>query len=189
MDNRLKDGMTAPRPTRDPLEGYLDNFDTFDTRRFLIAVRRLADTLSHGTDHSRYLGSGIEYVQSRPYIAGDPVRAIDWRVTARTARYHVKEFEAPKRMPAWLLLDTSASMTITSTVRSKYSLALHLAGGLALACLTRVSPVGLLATGDRDIRIEPSLSKHQIMQWLVKLRTFRYDEETSLARKVTELNA
>ncbi|MEM7205209.1 MAG: DUF58 domain-containing protein [Planctomycetota bacterium] len=92
---RLDRRERAPRPSRDPLEGYLENIDLLDTRRFLIAVRRLADTLSHGTDHSRFLGSGIDYVQSRPYLPGDPVRAIDWRVTARTARYHIKEFEAP----------------------------------------------------------------------------------------------
>ncbi len=171
------------------MDGYLDDIATLDTRRFLVAIKRLADTLGHGTDHSRFLGSGIEYVQSRPYLPGDPVRSIDWRITARTARYHVKEYEAPKRMPAWLLLDTSASMMVASVSRSKYSLAVHLAGGLALACLDRVSPVGLLGTGDRDIRIEPSLSRHQVMEWLLKLRRFRYDEETSLARRVTELNA
>ncbi len=179
----------ARRPGRGPIEGYLANIDTLDHHRFEIAVRRLADTLSHGTDHSRFLGSGTEYVQSRLYEDGDPVRSIDWRVTARTARYHVKEFEAPKRMPAWLLLDTSASMTVSSTRRSKYALAVHIAGGLALACLDRVSPVGLLGTGDREIRIEPSLSKHQVMQWMIKLRSFRYDEQTSLARKINELNA
>ncbi|MEM7202901.1 MAG: DUF58 domain-containing protein [Planctomycetota bacterium] len=179
----------APRPGRDPLDGYLENVDLLDTRRFLIAVRRLADTLSHGTDHSRFLGSGIEYVQSRPYLPGDPVRAIDWRVTARTARYHIKEFEAPKRLPAWLLVDTSASMAVTSVARSKYAIALHIAGGLALACLDRVSPVGVLGTGDRELRIEPSLSRQMVMQWLVQLRRFRYDEETSLAAKATELNA
>lgn len=171
------------------MDGYLEDISTLDTRRFLVAVKRLADTLGHGTDHSRFLGSGIEYVQSRPFQDGDPVRSIDWRVTARTGRYHVKEYEAPKRMPAWILLDTSASMTISSVPRSKYSLAVHLAGGIALACLDRVSPVGLLGTGDRDIRIEPSLSRHLVMEWLLKLRKFRYDEETSLARKVTELNS
>ncbi len=169
--------------------GWLEHVEPLDTRRFMIAVRRLADTLGHGTDHSRFLGAGIEYVQSRPYVPGDPVRSIDWRVTARTARYHVKEFEAPKRMPAWLLLDTSASMTVTSVRRSKYSMALHIAGGLAFACLDRVSPTGLLGTGEREIRVEPSLSRHQVMRWLLRLRSYRYDEDTALARRILELNS
>ncbi|MEZ6019669.1 MAG: hypothetical protein R3F17_06055 [Planctomycetota bacterium] len=101
----------------------------------------------------------------------------------------MKEFEAPKRLPAWILLDTSASMTVSSTPRSKYELATFVAGGLALACLDRVSPVGLLGTGDRDIRIRPSLAKNQVMQWMIRLRRYRFDEGTTLARKVTELHS
>jgi len=41
--------------------------------------------------------------------------------------------------------------------------------------------------GGRDMRVEPSLSKHQIMQWLHRLRRFRLDESTSLSRRVSEL--
>ena len=81
------------------MEGHLEAIDPLDGRQYLVAVRRLADTLSYGTDHSPFLGSGIEFVQSRAYVPGDPIKAIDWKVTARTGRVHVKEFEAPKRMP------------------------------------------------------------------------------------------
>lgn len=169
--------------------GVLPPVDPLDTRRYFIAVRRLADTLSHGTDRSRFLGSGLEYVQSRPYVAGDPVRAIDWRVTARTGEVHIKEYEAPKRMPAWILFDTSASMVYSSIPRTKYQVAAQIAGGLAFALLDRVSPVGLLGTGERELRVTPSLSKDEIMQWLARLRTFRYGERTTLARRATELNA
>ena len=66
------------------MHGYLDTADHLNARQFLIAVKKLADTLSYGTDKSPFLGSGIEYAQSRPYEWGDPVRSIDWRVTART---------------------------------------------------------------------------------------------------------
>src|SRR5262245_44290532 len=101
-------------------EGFLDTVDALPTRQFVLAVKRLADSFSYGADHSPFVGSGIEYVQSRPYLPGDPIRSIDWRVTARTGKTYVKEYEAPKRLPCYLLLDTSASMTISSVKRSKY---------------------------------------------------------------------
>jgi uncharacterized protein (DUF58 family) len=169
------------------MEGYLDTADHLDARQFLIAVKKLADALNYGTDHSPFLGSGIEYAQSRIYQPGDPVRSIDWRVTARTGKVFVKEYEAPKQLPCYLLMDTSASMTVSSVRRSKYAVAVHIAGGVAFACLDRISPVGVVGVGGRDLRMEPSLSRAQILQWLHEFRRFRYDEPTTLGRRVTEL--
>jgi hypothetical protein len=171
------------------VQGQLDALQPLDSRQFHVAIKRLADSLSFGTDRSPFLGSGIEYVQSRPYVPGDPIRSIDWRVTARTGRVHVKDYEAPKQMPCWILLDTSASMATGSTAKTKYATALHVAGGLAYAFLDRVSPCGVLGVGERELRIEPTLSRQQALQWLLELRTFRYDEKTSLAARCSELAA
>jgi len=53
--------------------------------QFELILRRLADDLTYGSDASRFVGSGIDFAQSRPFVFGDSVRHIDWRVTARTA--------------------------------------------------------------------------------------------------------
>lgn len=169
------------------MQGRIESFELLDSRQFAILVRGLADSLAFGVDRSPFVGSGVEYVQSRPYQEGDPVRAMDWRVTARTGKHHVKEYETPKAMPTYFLLDTSASMTVASTARSKYETALYVAGGLALACLDRVSPVGVLGVGERALRVRPSLSQARVLQWLHELRTFRYDESTNLSARLAEL--
>jgi uncharacterized protein (DUF58 family) len=169
------------------VEGRIEGSEILDSRQFYVAVKRLADSLSYGTDRSPFLGSGLEYVQSRPYQYGDPIKSIDWRVTARTRKLHVKEYEAPKRLPAYLLVDTSASMTVSSYRKSKYETAVFLAGGLALACLERISPVGVMGIGGGGLHVRPTLSKDIVLQWLHRLRTYRYDEPTSLASRVAEL--
>jgi uncharacterized protein (DUF58 family) len=170
------------------LEGHIESFEALDSRQFEILIRGLANSLAYGIDRSPFVGSGVEYAQSRPYQDGDSIRSIDWRVTARTGRHHVKEYETPKNVPSYFLIDTSASMAVSSIARSKYQTALYIAGGLALASLDRVSPVGVVGVGGRALRVRPSLSQARVLQWLHELRTFRYDEGTNLGLRLSELS-
>lgn len=156
-------------------------------RDFEIAVRRLARDLRFGYDSSPYVGSGVDYVQSRPFVNGDNVKDIDWKLTARMCRVHVKEYESVKCTPIYLVVDTSTSMTLQSTGLSKYTLAVLLAGGLGLAAIRRLSPVGVLAAGDTDLHFEPSLSTGKLFQWIQALRNYRRFEQTRLTARLSQL--
>jgi uncharacterized protein (DUF58 family) len=155
--------------------------------QFEITLRRLADDLTYGSDASRFVGSGVDFAQSRPFVYGDSVRHIDWRVSARTGRVHVKEFEATKRAAMFLLVDTSASMGVSSTELSKHDLAVWAAGALALVGLRRRSPVALVSCGERESAASPTLSRALVWRWIQSLRADPAHERTRLVERIEQV--
>ncbi|MCE2882907.1 MAG: DUF58 domain-containing protein [Planctomycetaceae bacterium] len=156
---------------------------------FDIVIRRLADDLAFGSDTSRLVGSGLEYASSRPYIPGDSVRLLNWRLTARTGRAFVREYEALKRTAAYLFVDTSASMSVRSAARSKLDLAVWIASALGLIAQRRMSPVAVVAGGERRIPMEATLSRTDLWRAIEPLRAHDFGEGTALAARLRETAA
>ena len=162
-------------------------YDPVDARLFEVTVKHLANSLNFGQEESVFHGGGLEYAQSRLYEPGDAVKSIDWKVSARVGKIYVKEYQDPKQIPLYLLVDTSASMCVSSQELSKYAWAVRIAAGIALAAQTNMTPVGLLGCGARELHIRPSLSRNLVMEWSHKLRHHDFLEETSLAQRAREV--
>ncbi len=81
----------------------------------LAEARRLAHTIAAGAHGRRRAGPGESFWQHRPYGFGDPVNAIDWRQSARSAdRLYVRQNEWEAAASIWLWRDPSASLDYAS---------------------------------------------------------------------------
>ncbi|MEP9368044.1 DUF58 domain-containing protein [Xanthobacter sp. VNH20] len=93
-----------------------------------------------GGYRSAFRGRGMEFDEVRLYQAGDDIRTIDWRVTARTGRTHTKLFQEERERPVLILLDCRSFMRFGTRDTFKSVLAAK-----AAAVLTWIS----IEAGDR----------------------------------------
>ncbi|WP_194436546.1 DUF58 domain-containing protein [Vibrio fluminensis] len=126
-----------------------------------------------GHHQSRQLGRGMDFSESRQYQAGDDIRAIDWRVTARTGKPHTKLFSEEREKPVVLYLDLSPSMVFGSKLMLKSVLMAHMASIVAWLTVSQQDRVGaLIDTGFELFEIKP-ISRTRgplaILQKLVEL--------------------
>jgi len=167
--------------------------DVLSRANFELMVRRIADDIAFGTDDSLFVGSGLEYAQSRPYEPGDPVRQIDWKLTARMPVAYIKQHETLKRIAMYLVVDTSASMSVSSTRLSKHALAVWAAATIGLVGVRRLSPVSVISAGTRHAQSRsdrtPSLSPDDLWRDLEPLRAYDFTEDTELGERLVMLSA
>lgn len=102
-------------------------------------ARSVVEGFISGLHRSPFLGLSVDFAEHRPYMPGDDIRRVDWRVYARTDRFYVKEYEAETNANVIFALDASRSMDFASGDITKLDYARTLA-----ACLAHLS------AGQRD---------------------------------------
>ena len=126
--------------------------------------RRNSSQLAGGR-RSTLRGRGIDFDEERLYQAGDDVRAIDWRVTARTGKPHTKVFREEKERPVILVIDLRSAMFFGSRRCFKSVLVAHTAALLAWATLEAGDRIGaMLISDDGIVDIKPRRSRHTVLQ-------------------------
>jgi len=118
-------------------------------RYIQLRTRRTVTTAFAGEYRSVFRGQGMEFDEVREYQPGDDVGSIDWNVTARTGRPHVKRFVEERELTVFFVVDVSASGRFGSTGRAKTEVAAELAAVVSFAAARQNDRVGLLAFSDR----------------------------------------
>lgn len=117
-----------------------------------------------GMRRARQRGRGVEFDEVRAYAAGDDVRAIDWRVTARSGTPHTKLFHEDREQPILVAVDQRGPMKFGSRVCFKSVMAAHI-GCLALwSGLQAGERVGGAVLGDQGMSdTRPKRSQHAVL--------------------------
>jgi uncharacterized protein (DUF58 family) len=129
-----------------------------------LLARQVVEGFCSGRHRSPHKGLSVEFKEHRPYVRGDELRGIDWKVFAKSDRLYIREFEEETNLRCTLLVDRSGSMQYRgqrSDGLSKYDYAQQLSASLAYLMLGQQDGVGMITFDDQPrehvpIRSRPS---------------------------------
>ncbi len=151
-----------------------------------LRARLVVEGFIAGLHRSPYHGFSVEFAEHRPYMPGDEIRHVDWKVYARTDRYTIKQYEEETNLKSYLVLDTSRSMAFASAGRiSKLEYASYLAASLAYMMVKQSDAVGL-ALFDETVTtyLPPRASRAYLQQIHAALQNARAAARTEAARSM-----
>jgi len=142
---------------------------------FSFLPRQPVHSILSGRHSSRLRGRGLNFEELRHYRAGDDIRTMDWKVTNRTRKPHVRVYTEEKERPVLLLVDQRISMFFGSQFKMKSVIAAELAALAAWRVLSVGDRVGALIFNDTQIiETRPHRSRKTVMQILHKLLTLNH---------------
>ncbi len=120
--------------------------------------------------------------EHRKYVAGDDVRFIDWKASARHDQVFIKQGEQPKASSVHILLDCSASMAWGDVPKSKAQL--DLAAALGYLTLAHGDRLYARQLGGSNVRLGPMQGKGQMTTYLQFLASLKYHGAVDLSEEL-----
>jgi uncharacterized protein (DUF58 family) len=141
---------------------YLDPHTLARISSLDLRARLVVEGLMTGMHRSPYQGISVEFAQHRPYVAGDDIRHVDWKVFGKTDKIYLKQYQEETNLHLICVVDASESMGFSSidagkATWSKYDHATAIAASLSYMAIQQQDSVGL-AVFDSDLKhyIKPS---------------------------------
>ena len=142
-------------------------------RKIEIKTRGLSNEIFAGKYHTAFRGRGMSFSEVREYRAGDDVRDIDWNVTARSSKPHIKIYEEERELTMMLVVDVSGSRMFGSAERMKKNIITEIAAVLAFSAAQNNDKVGCIFFSDKVEKfIPPKKGRSHILMIIRELVGF-----------------
>lgn len=147
-----------------------------------LKARLVVEGFLAGLHRSPYKGFSVEFTEHRPYMPGDELKRVDWRVYGRTDRFFIREYEEETNLRAYIIIDSSGSMAYKTTGLTKLEYSSYLAASLAYLLLHQKDSAGLTVFTDRiDSFVPPRSSPGHLNILLNRLDRLKPGGDTNLA--------
>jgi uncharacterized protein (DUF58 family) len=157
-------------------------------RKVSLLPRQPVHSLLSGRYASRMRGRGLNFEEIRDYRPGDDVRAIDWKVTVRLQKPHVRVFNEERDRQGILVVDQRLSMFFGSQRAMKSVTAAETATVIAWRVLNVGDRIGAVLFNDSDIvDVRPRRSRATVLQLLGSLA--RQNRALGIGRGITRAPA
>jgi len=148
---------------------YLDPSVISKLNSLELKARLVVEGFMVGLHKSPYHGFSVEFTEHRPYMQGDSLKDIDWKVYGKTEKFFIKQYEEETNLKSYLLLDTSRSMTYASEGNiSKLEYATTLVAALSYLMLKQQDAVGLTLYSDKINKYYPPRANRTYLRELLK---------------------
>lgn len=143
-------------------------------RQIEIYTSRAVNASFAGQYESVFKGRGMEFDEVREYTPGDEIRTIDWNVTARTGRAHIKRFVEERELTVMFAVDLSASGEFGTVNKMKNELAAEVCAVLAFTASRNNDKVGLMIFTDQvELYIPPKKGSQHVLRLIRELLYFK----------------
>lgn len=156
-------------------------------RKIEIKTRGLSNEIFAGKYHTAFRGRGMSFSEVREYRAGDDVRDIDWNVTARSSKPHIKIYEEERELTMMLMVDVSGSRMFGTAERLKKNIITEIAAVLAFSAAQNNDKVGCIFFSDKVEKfIPPKKGKSHILMIIRELIGFRPESQGTRISEAVE---
>lgn len=154
-----------------------------------LRARLVVEGFMVGLHKSPYHGFSVEFSEHRPYMQGDDLKNVDWRVFGKTEKYFIKQFEEETNLKAYIILDCSKSMSYSSRKDyNKLEYAKTLAAALSYLLIKQQDAAGLITYSETVKKyLPPKASRTYLHQILYELNQITTSDKTNTSESLSKV--